>query len=1048
MADTVQQSEYIIVPCDYEALLRKGYEREHLSLKLSLGHEIALLQKQHAEELLKRDTELEGAREEGTKLKNEILAWRKKAVMYKIKWAGAVDGLQLSQAQLTSTERTARKIAEEREVLLRGCKELQDQVQVLTALCQGQHRAKVQQQGQLESTGAEAKQLHSQLAQSQEFAELLARQLASERAALEAARHDGDALREELAQRTSELQLQVSECAKLRAQCGQLEATLNAEQEARAAVEARVSKLGSDLALREKEREAAEHRLLRHMESTAKRDEMFAQEAQRIRAADEAVIQELRYSIDHLKALLDKCRQEAELESRRQLASLQREASLREKLEADCARYRDKLQEEQDNYSTAVAQLRRQVGERGVESQLLQEKLEAAERRISAHTARVVELEAAMERSTRHLGQQVTSRDAEMAALQEQLDQHRRKLEHKEAELRDAQAAHARQMELMQRRLAEQEAAARDQEAQLRRQIDSARQEAQLADSTGSRAQHRLTELQDMLAAREERLRQLQAELAAEHVRRDAHMRQLQEGHAAQVAGLEARIRQLEQQLVVMPSPMEPQRYQVRSAAAAVDKLMGNLLGSAQSFSTGGMGSIDEEYERGPTADLILRLSQQPLPQIMPATQPVQQAGATVDASQRDAPPAAAADGSGAGTSNAAAAPVEPAKAGTGKRGLEQPPDAEERPAGKGRGRKAAKSKEEQRAAATKAAASQDDADEEPPAELPSQDPAPSGRAATRRRAAQSGLERAKAMAAALANDSGNDTETVDTPGFELRSSRAQRNASRAAQKQAQAAKAAQKAQADTEDPPSDAEAGGSAEPTQAAAAAAAAPPPAAKTRTRGGRGAKGSKAQDSKAEQSDAGPSGSQPPAAAAPAPSAPENEPSAQAMPPPRQRAAAKKGSAAVAVAEAPAEGGCGSGAAGADDVDVVPATQEADLQATQQPNTQQVPQPPTQPQPPPGRPLQQGANAGSGGAAAASYMPASSQVSIFSQTFKQYEPLLAKNPLAMLNPKLIEQAKNRMRLIPFTTLQQNKPVVPPSLAKGQGGGQQVGVKRPLSQ
>jgi hypothetical protein len=46
--------------------------------------------------------------------------------------------------------------------------------------------------------------------------------------------------------------------------------------------------------------------------------------------------------------------------------------------------------------------------------------------------------------------------------------------------------------------------------------------------------------------------------------------------------------------------------YQLRSATAAVDKLMGNLLGGSTSL--GGIADGDEDYDddRGPTADLIL----------------------------------------------------------------------------------------------------------------------------------------------------------------------------------------------------------------------------------------------------------------------------------------------------------------------------------------------------------------------------------------------------------------------------------------------------------
>ncbi|PNH07224.1 hypothetical protein TSOC_006327 [Tetrabaena socialis] len=1045
----MMQPEYVIVTCDYEARVHAGHNAQLRAAQNGGERKVVLLRQQHAQELASRDMDLALAKEEGSKLKQEMAAWRKKAILAKLRLASAEDSAQLVQTELSTSKDIIGTLTDAREEVLQCNKALQEQVEFLTGLCRGQHRSKVQQQGELASTSAEAQQLHEQLLQSHALAEHMAQQVEAERAALAAARRQADALQAQLDQEQAALRAQLADSAALRAECSQLRASLEAEQEARCAADAHAGKLGSALSLRGAELQAAEQRLARHVQGSADRDEQRAQEAQRLKAADDAVIEELRHCITQLKERLAAARLESDEELRRQLAKLERETLLREKLEADCEQHRQRLREEQDTHSNALAQHRRQVIDTDAELQLLQDKLAAAERKASARAAQILELEASMERSNQHLGQQVTSKDAVVVALQGQLDQQRRKahtvppvpclkqLEHKEAEVRDAQETHTRQLEQLQRRLAEQEAYAREQEAGLRQKVESARLQATHAGSTEAQTQQRLAELQAALSSRDEQLRQLQGARAAEAAQRDERGRELQgtlfsrdeqlhqlqvaraaeaaqleerarglqAAHAAEVARLEARVRQLEQQVAVAPSPAEPPRNQVRAAAAVVDRLMDHLL-AGDGLAGGGMGAIDEdeeeEEERGPSADLIISMSQQHLPQGR-AAQGSQQPGGTAPpaplpvqgARAGEEPACGVAGPSGAAAAAAAGVPAAAAKAGHGKRALANNAEGEERPAGKGRGRKAAKGSDGHSAAAPKAAPDPVPAaaeDDEAPAELPQVDAAPAGRQASRRRAAQSGQARAKAMAAALAESSDNETRDAETPGFELKGPKAPRHAPRAAAKQSQRAKAGEAAVA-----ADDAEAAEPLPTLPSPGEAAAAP---AKGRGRQARGTKGGQSEDPKPSDPDAGPSGSGR-AGAAPA-DGPALPPAARggeaqklqalAMPPPWN------------VAERP---GAGAAAAAEGVWGVGSATQDVDLHASQQP-TQQAggSQPATQPQPAQ-QPAASRIVAATAGPAAAGpdasrALPASSQISIFSQSLRAYEPQLAKNPLGALNPK----------------------------------------------
>jgi hypothetical protein len=231
--------------------------------------------------------------------------------------------------------------------------------------------------------------------------------------------------------------------------------------------------------------------------------------------------------------------------------------------------------------------------------------------------------------------------------------------------------------------------------------------------------------------------------------------------------------------------------------------------------------------------------------------------------------------------------------------------------------------------------------------------PAALGRGGSRRRAAQAGQARAAAMAVALAEESDGETaRAADTPGFEAPARKPLGGAAAAAvdghgdsaTEQPHAATAGALADSGARE--------GAGEAAGTSAAGPAAPAPRARG---GGKGAgKGTKQAP-------------EPPAPASHAP------------------AAAAAGAEAAEAAHELAEE--------QPDVDMVPATQDADAGALA------ASQPATQPQPAQPQPRAAAAAAPAGGSllrAGGSQM----SVSLFSQALGQYEPRMAANPLAALN------------------------------------------------
>ncbi|GLC66472.1 hypothetical protein PLESTF_000431300 [Pleodorina starrii] len=1188
MAHEAEQSAYLILPRQHEAQLQASYQNGLASLQHKHSRELEELREAYVQELERRDRELEYVREEGSKLKQENLAWQRKTVLSKMRLASAEENAQIAQNNLASSEALVNQLGEGKEVLESLNAALQEQVQALTELCQGQHRAQVAQQGQLATTDAEAKHLHEQFMRTYELSELLARQLKEARTAHEGARLQIQGLEQQSADEQAQLAAQAAAHAALQADCEKLRASVAEGAAARAGLEVRIAQLEAEAQERREKLKASEQRLAQARQDSAARDEQRLQELQRLRAADSVIIQDLQLDVDRLRQRLAQGRRDAEEELKLLQARLEREQALRGTLERHCEERSKQLREEQDGHAAALAQLRSQFNDKVAELQQatgctrrLEEQLAASEKLMATRMERIANLEAALERNTQKLCQHVNSKDAAMGALQEQLEQQRRKLEQKEAELREVQETHDRLIGQLERRLAQQQATAREQEAQLQQQAESARQLQQQAESARRQAgnveaqmQERIAELQASLAAREERIKQLtlgQADDASQHDRRlrllqgqlqeqeaelqaslaareerikqlmdaqaadasqheqrlrqlqsqmqervaalqaslaareerikqltdgqaadasqrDRRLRQLQSGHSAELARLEARIRELEHQLTVMPSPAEPQRNQVRSATAAVDKLMGSLLSSG----LGGLGALqavsedEEDDDRGPSADLILGMSQPHLSQGLGDAPMFQQPAAAAPATAAAAP-AAQLNGQQPAIAAAQAAPrndpewlseATAAAAGsqghevaatdaavkhveTGKRGQEPSAEGEERPAGRSRGRKAAKHSQEQQAAdaaavpgpskavaaATAAAAAEEHMDE--PNEEPPPDAGPAARAGSRRRAAKTGQARAKAMAAALADDSETDSMPVDTPGFEVKGARTRRAVQRAAVEAAATAAAASGSAASAKETASCDQA--SSEDTEMSV-----PPESEDTAAAAKRGRAGARRGKGGASAKGAQPEAAKPAAGKATAPPAPvehaaapaEERDAAVLMPPPPGKAAAGRRGAAAA------------GKPHSHDVEQGPASQEElDLAASQQPTQPQPTQAQrTQPQPQLEAPPAALAAPSAAAAVAVGLQPAGasrpsvlqqvlptvSSTSIFSQGFMAQDGSRSKNPLATLNPRLLEQAKNRGRIIPLTSIQQWK-IQTPSVCK-PAEGRKGPAKRPL--
>jgi hypothetical protein len=302
-----------------------------------------------SQDATKREMELLEARQEHMKLKLHVLSLRKKGVLYKLVVANADEKAELLQGALSISERVTRQLSEEREALLLCNKELQDQVQALIALCQGEHRAKVQHQvrpacsvselpvpcirlqrlrrgtlsvratacppcpvvlqGKVVCTDAEKKQLHSELQDSVQLSEFLTQQLAAERAALQASRIQAQELREQLEAQTLQQQQEASSITALRADCQKLQASLVEEQKGRSDLEAQIEKLkNGGLQMLNTELKLAAERLTRATQDSAQREKQLGEEFQRRHAADNALLQELRADLERLKERRDQDR--------------------------------------------------------------------------------------------------------------------------------------------------------------------------------------------------------------------------------------------------------------------------------------------------------------------------------------------------------------------------------------------------------------------------------------------------------------------------------------------------------------------------------------------------------------------------------------------------------------------------------------------------------------------------------------------------------------------------------------------------------------------
>ena len=86
------------------------------------------------------------SKEEGSRLKDEILTWRKKACLYKMRLASAAEAMQVGQENQRILEQHVVLLTDEREQLLQCNRMLQDQLQGATSLCRGEHRLKIVQQ--------------------------------------------------------------------------------------------------------------------------------------------------------------------------------------------------------------------------------------------------------------------------------------------------------------------------------------------------------------------------------------------------------------------------------------------------------------------------------------------------------------------------------------------------------------------------------------------------------------------------------------------------------------------------------------------------------------------------------------------------------------------------------------------------------------------------------------------------------------------------------------------------------------------------------------
>ncbi len=106
----------------------------------------ALLNLRTVQKLAEYHMALEAADTEVSRLKQESLEWRKRAALYKLKLASKEEAVVQRQENISVLEGLLQACVGEREELLHRCSQLQQQLQQWSAVCQSQHRARVQEQ--------------------------------------------------------------------------------------------------------------------------------------------------------------------------------------------------------------------------------------------------------------------------------------------------------------------------------------------------------------------------------------------------------------------------------------------------------------------------------------------------------------------------------------------------------------------------------------------------------------------------------------------------------------------------------------------------------------------------------------------------------------------------------------------------------------------------------------------------------------------------------------------------------------------------------------
>lgn len=170
-------------------------------------------------------------------------------------------------------------------------------------------RAPPHAQGQLESTSAEVEQLQAHLQGARAEGEALLALKQELEGALAGARSDGEGLRQQLSAVSAALQAHQTAQAQLEAKHKALQAQARAVHEQLGDARARAERLEKQLALREAELQAEQARLLSHLQGQAREADQTTQLSQHIKAADNAVINAQRQSIEQLAGQLDGDRQ-------------------------------------------------------------------------------------------------------------------------------------------------------------------------------------------------------------------------------------------------------------------------------------------------------------------------------------------------------------------------------------------------------------------------------------------------------------------------------------------------------------------------------------------------------------------------------------------------------------------------------------------------------------------------------------------------------------------------------------------------------------------